>query len=356
MSEQNPIDEFASEVDTVRRNVASLQSNVRLASVLDELEDIDTRVNAMPQRVLALRNRNYAFEKGLESRISDVVLRWSGIRPSVQTRIDQECMRLNNAIRPIEAELSRLIPLSRNPAAGRSLLNQVNADVSNLQSKVNAAQNALKGMYDAFANEINEIHTHLEQVEWMCTQLDEACFQLIPTESCIMAVKAVWYRNDKEDKDDPKGVLYLTDQRLLFEQKEEVATKKVLFITTEKKKVQNLLFMAPVTEVAETNAIKKGLFKNEDHLELRFSGQAPFPFIGLHIFDQPCNTWQGLINQARSGDIQKTRAILVDEEAIEKVKAAPTKCPSCGATLDQPVLRGMDAVTCPYCGTVIRLP
>ena len=41
-----------------------------------------------------------------------------------------------------------------------------------------------------------------------------------------MGVKAVWTKDGKEDKSDPEGTLYLTDQRLLFEQKEEVATKK----------------------------------------------------------------------------------------------------------------------------------
>ena len=46
-----------------------------------------------------------------------------------------------------------------------------------------------------------------------------------------MAVRATW---QKGGEDNPQGILYLTDQRLLFEQKQEIGAKKVLFITTEK--------------------------------------------------------------------------------------------------------------------------
>jgi len=40
---------------------------------------------------------------------------------------------------------------------------------------------------------------------------------------------------------------------------------------------------------------------------------------------------------------------------VAKVKEAPTKCPNCGGVIDQAVLRGMDSITCEYCGSVIRL-
>ncbi|MFO8037629.1 MAG: hypothetical protein R6U57_13480, partial [Anaerolineales bacterium] len=63
-------------------------------------------------------------------------------------------------------------------------------------------------------------------LDWMLTELSEVSFELLATESGIMAVKAVWAKSGKQRKEDPKGVLYLTDQRLLFEQKEKVTTKK----------------------------------------------------------------------------------------------------------------------------------
>jgi hypothetical protein len=67
----------------------------------------------------------------------------------------------------------------------------------------------------------------------------------MPTEAAVFAVGVVSLQGSKGSPDDPKGILYLTDQRLIFEQKQEIATKKFLFITTEKQKVQKLVFEVP---------------------------------------------------------------------------------------------------------------
>jgi ribosomal protein S27E len=45
----------------------------------------------------------------------------------------------------------------------------------------------------------------------------------------------------------------------------------------------------------------------------------------------------------------------VDQAAAEKVKAAPSQCPSCGGNINTVILRGMDSIKCEYCGFVIRL-
>jgi len=149
-------------------------------------------------------------------------------------------------------------------------------------------------------------------------------------------------------------VLYLTDQRLFFEQKEEVATKKVLFIATEKRKVQKLLLEAPVAMVENVTISKQGLLKNEDHIELKLAVGAQVQVANFHIW-QSCEEWQALINRAKAKEFDKDRAVEIDQSAVEKIKTAPTQCPACGGAIDQVVLRGMDSITCKFCGNVIRL-
>jgi hypothetical protein len=61
------------------------------------------------------------------------------------------------------------------------------------------------------------------------------------------------------------------------------------------------------------------------------------------------------INRARSKFYDGDRAVAIDQGAVDKVKAAPAQCPSCGGNINQPVLRGQDSLTCEYCGFVIRL-
>jgi ribosomal protein S27E len=47
--------------------------------------------------------------------------------------------------------------------------------------------------------------------------------------------------------------------------------------------------------------------------------------------------------------------VALDQASVDKIKAAPGKCPSCGGTITTVVLRGMDSITCEFCGAVIRL-
>jgi DNA-directed RNA polymerase subunit RPC12/RpoP len=149
-------------------------------------------------------------------------------------------------------------------------------------------------------------------------------------------------------------VLYLTDQRLIFEQKEEIATKKVLFVVTEKQKVQGLQLEAPVALVEKVDASKQGMLKNEDHIEIRFLSGASVQAGHFHIWKEG-TAWQGLINRARAKDFDKGRSVALDQAAVDKVKAAPAQCPSCGSNITTVVLRGMDTIKCEYCGLVIRL-
>lgn len=251
--------------------------------------------------------------------------------------------------------MAHLASIARSPSVARPYYEQVKTEVQNLTSKAEAAENTIKGMYDQLENEYNQFTRHLDQVEWMLKQLAQASFTLLPTEAGIMAVEATWMKGPKKDNDDPVGNLYLTDQRLIFEQKQEIATKKVLFITTERKLVQQLMFEVAVTLVEDMKPTKQGMFKNEDHIDIFFGVGAPYHTIHLHLDGQDCNLWQGLINRAKIKDFDKDRAIAIDLAEVEKVKTAPTICPSCGGSITKPVLRGQDSITCDYCGLVIRL-
>jgi len=198
------------------------------------------------------------------------------------------------------------------------------------------------------------LKSHLTKLEWMLTEISEATFKMLASESGIMAVKAVWAKNGKKDKSNPEGVLYLTDQRIIFEQKEKIATKKVLFIATEKKLVQDTLWQVPVVLVEDVKPRKEGFLNKDDYIELTFGSGAPFALLHLHIW-QRGDEWQALIQQAKAREFDDNRAIPIDEELAERVKNAPTKCPSCGGAIKQPILRGMENINCEFCGDVIRL-
>lgn len=351
----DPAQKLTAEFNGLQTELRTLQGKVNLQSVRDSVDDLKAQIDGLPQKVRDLRERNYAFAKGLEDRAVELGQRWSGTMPSILTVIDQQTYQLQLAVRPVEMQLSSLATQMGNPDYGLTLASQLRTDINTLEGRVSGAESTVHGMYDTFYAEANKFNSELERIKWMLDQLDQASFKLLATEGAIAAVKATWTRDGREDKDDPQGILFLTDQRLLFEQKQQVATKKVLFITTETKMVQQLALDLPLVKVEEVKASKQGFLKNEDFVDFRFASGAQVNAAQFHIFAMDGGAWVALVNRARNSDFDKDRAIEIDKAEEDKVKEAPTICPSCGGTIRQAVLRGMATITCEYCGRVIKL-
>jgi hypothetical protein len=354
MTTPSPAQQIAAQIKELQSKVIDLQGKVRLSSVRDSIEDLQTTVTGLGQRITTLRTRGYVFGKDLESQAKTLADGWIKLYPSLGAQVSVQANTLAAAIRPVETQMTQLVAAGANPLGARSLLNSAQAAVSQLEGKVEAAERAIEGMFDQYESQVGSFKRTLDAVDAMLTNLAEASFQLLPTEGGIAAVKAVWCKAGKEQKDDPEGVLFLTDQRLLFEQKEEVATKKVLFVATEKKKMQSLQWEVPVAQIDKISTSKQGILKNEDHIEVRFLPGAALEMAHLHIW-QDNATWQSNLNQARAREFDKDRAVAIDQAAIDKVKAAPSQCPSCGGNLSKVVLRGQDSIKCEYCGFIIRL-
>ena len=137
----------------------------------------------------------------------------------------------------------------------------------------------------------------------------------------------------------------------------------MLFIATEKQKVQALGWDVPVANIATAAGSKRGFMNKDDFLTvtcadgagLRSPDGASYQTADIHLKGETGEAWQGFIGRVKSGDIAKERTVPVDEKAAAAVANAPTKCGTCGATITQTILRGQTEMTCQYCGSVIRL-
>src|SRR5689334_2209224 len=211
MATPNPAQQIANEISTLQSQVSQLQDDVRLSRVRDAVEDLQTNINGMTQRVANLRQGGYAFEKELEAQAADFVKQWSSLYPSLTTQINSQSATLQAAIHPLEAQLTQLATLASNPNAARPVLTNATSAAKQLEDQASAAERMIDGMYNTLRNNVAEVNRHLTDLESMVKNLAEASFKLLATESGIMAVKAVWYQNDKEKTEDPDGILYLTD-------------------------------------------------------------------------------------------------------------------------------------------------
>jgi len=350
-SDNSAIEQIKHDIDSVRSDLSDLLKKVNFSAVRDEAAELETKIANLPMRIQKFRERKYAFNKALESAAAEFQNQWAVKRGQVQNQISLQAANLQSQLRPLESRVAAL-SLGSTPAL---VVKTLKNEVDTFKTKADAAEDALEEIFNSLKEEFEKTSQQADLIEKALDHSESASFGFLPGESTYSTVKAVWTRDNKEDKEDPEGILFLTDQRLVFEQRQEIAKKKVLFVTTEREKVQQLQFETPVVSIENIKATKQGLFKNEDWLEFQLPNGSFAREVKLHLDGQDCNLWQQYINRIKSGDINSERAIAVDTTAVEKARSAPTKCPNCGGAITKPVLRGQDTIKCDFCGEVIRL-
>ncbi|MCX6053351.1 MAG: hypothetical protein NTZ74_00255 [Chloroflexi bacterium] len=347
----SPAEQIKQEINHVKGDLNDLINKTNLPDIREEYSALDTTVANLVVRIQQIRDRKYAFNKIYEQLGRDYQNQWNSKKFTLQNQITTESANLRTTLRLIETRITILSPMTASILSVNALQNELDS----FDLRITASEESLRDQYQDLKKEIEKLALKLTLIEGTLDNCDSASFAFLPGESVVMAVKAVWTRDSNEDKTDPEGILFLTDQRLLFEQKEEVATKKVLFITTERQLVQNLLFETPVVSIETLKGTKQGVFKNEDWLEFTLASGSFSREAKLHLNGQDGTEWQKLITRVKTGDINTDRAIELDKAAVEKARSAPEKCPNCGGAITKPVLRGMDSITCDFCGNVMRL-
>lgn len=347
---------------SLQSRLNSLRSQASLAGLRDRLEDLDSGLAGLPAALQKVRQQGYAYKSYLENKVEVLREQWQGLG----TRIDQEAAQQGRQLaRQVDNLQSRLSAMGT--SLGAAALDALERELSGLEGKIQDVNQAVAGQFDAVEGNVGQTARQIQAIQWTLDQVAEACFRLRVEENVIEATEAKYLV--ESEKEGPEGILYLTDQRFIFEQKEDVATKKFLFVTTEKERVQKVLLEAPVgsIEKAQPRERRAVLFMKEQ-LELTFGPQAPVT-LALFQLKTDSDPWQALIGRIISGDIDRERigaaapaaaAPSVEEGAPPPVAeapapAAPTACPTCGANITVEIVRGMRSITCEYCGTVIRL-
>ena len=325
----------------------SIQGDILLTRVTRDLADIEAKVNNLPANIANIRSRGYVFKSWLETKAQTLAAQWHEVRPRLDTNVQSQSQQLRYRADQVQAAHDRR--------------QRATADLSALESEINAAQSNLQGMYNPINETMQQTQKQLDDIAWTLQQAEQASFGFVATEAPVEAVLANWSKPGA--KEGMGGVLFLTDQRLIFEQKEEIATKKVLFIATEKKKVQALGWDLPIANLATATGSHRGFMNKDDFLTVTCASGAglstpqgtTYPTADIHLKGQTGDAWQGFIGRVKSGDVANERTVPVDEKAAATAASAPTKCGTCGATITQTILRGQTEISCQYCGSVIRL-
>lgn len=339
------------QLQSVLSSVSDLQRKATFSEVADALASSTSTLSQLPDKIAGIRKRGYAFAAYLEQKTEVLEKRWRLTKGAVERSIQSEMDRVRPLIEQAAQRVDNLEKLKHIALSLKNGLPDAEREVKSAEEALAEAVRRLQSSYSTLQSDISQTDSQLWRINWFLDQLDEASFKLLAGEALFLAAKAEWVATGKGGQD-PDGILYLTDHRLIFEQKETTGKTLGLFGG---KKVQEVEWEIPLNQVNGVTAENKGFFGGKDMLNFTFKGGAKFDRATIEVKGEAdCKFWAAQIERMIAGGANDERAIKPDAEMLEAIRNAPTACPVCAATLPQLVANQLQ-IDCAYCGAVIRV-
>ncbi|MEW6069681.1 MAG: zinc ribbon domain-containing protein [Candidatus Thermoplasmatota archaeon] len=300
----------------------------------------------------SVRGKGYIYKAALEGQV-EVLKR--DIDNFTATSFTQ-AQNLRNSIR---MDTQRLLGMGTgiNATINFGDINLARTQLQQFESEIAGAEGRYGSALSSMESSINNITAQASQLQEVVNDIDTflgrastASFQLKPGENFVSAFEATQI----EGKEKTKGMLFFTNERLIFEKREEVVLEKKLFIATKKQLVKEVKFDYPIGYVKDIVKGRVG-FLAWGGVYVNFKPPCPINQVVFDVKDVEIPQILEWSNYIISGDCE--RDILAEAKAaIEEEKAKlkiETKCPTCGAPIAREIVRGERSIRCEYCGTVI---
>jgi hypothetical protein len=332
-------------VDAAKTRYQDLVKRVQMVDIVRETSSLGGQIENFPEAIAKVRERGYKFRSYLDKKMEVMAEQWDDINTKVQSWLETESASLDDELADAEAYFSRFA--GELTSRSESLLGKFTAILDNLQTQVEASEAKIRALYDSLSREVSTTTSQLYQVGTHLDWLEASGIRLNQGEGLYIAAEAEW----DDGKDKPDGYLYVTDQRLIFEQ----AEKKGGMMGFGGKQVREQKWEVSFDKVEKVQNEDKGLFGGKDFMILKLGSGAPYSEIRCEIKGGiDSKTWAQQVNRAVQGLIAQESNVTPDPELMERLKNAPTDCPNCGGVLPK-LLSGQTEASCKYCGSVMRI-
>ncbi len=296
--------QIAAESTALESALVQLNDQSTFNGIAADIASLDAAIQRVLDLLASARDKGYRYQGDLEDLAYQAAHQWGAVRGPLETDLQSEAQAFQDRLAPLSGPLKQLNAVLGTPEDAVPLLQTTQSAVNGLLGETGQVQSRLEAVYAEVETQINQLNQRLTQIHWALEQLETARFSLEKAEGLVMAVSARW---DEEADDDPEGILYLTDARILFEQKEKEATKKVLFLTLASELVHELLIDERLDQVHAVKAASKGLFGHQDFLEVAFKSPE-LEVVDFHLNGQDSENWAALIERARTGRLAEDLA------------------------------------------------
>lgn len=271
-------DTFQSDRSHLSSELRTLESNAREDAILDDVRNIGSQLQNLPNQLRDFTQRGYAYGKSMQQKLDEIAGRWKNLEEDARYKGQQHSRRLVGDVRDLEDALNRANPIDS--AAAQSLVSRFNSEIQRVRREIDDTKQQIKNQLGDIPQQVSAIADQVSKISNYLKLAGEASFPFKSGESVFIAVGAEWKKTNN-NKENPDGVLFVTNQRIIMEQKE----KQGGFAGFGGKKVQQLAWEAPVTSIQGVTPENKGLFGNVDLVHLKFGSGGPAAEVLIEVKD-----------------------------------------------------------------------
>ncbi len=348
MSEGPTHEELLRKVKRVADDGGDLHAKLQFTQVTDAVRQRRGQIDDLVEQLARVRRRGFVFKKGLEGQLAEA----RELAPSAVEQVMKESRRTAARLEDrVEALVDRARRLTRDGDL-RNNVTQVDLledEKRDLVQAISSAARKLSAITDPVVKAVDAVSAGVKKANQVLDTFEASTFSLQPGEDPIAVVGASWEDAPGGAK---KGNLFLSAQRIRFEQDEEIVTKKTMFFfAAEKKRVHQLLIDEPVGHLASSDDSTRGwVFKDQ---VLGFSWDRAAKARGTTTFEVESGSakdWDTLVESIKDGSVEADRVDGAPAPA-ESILTFAEQCSACAGALP-PAVKGQVTLTCPYCGTV----
>jgi hypothetical protein len=275
-----------------------LQEQITAQAYLKNVTETGQKLAGLSERLETLHGRGYAFGRDLKERIEALQARWLDVETEARAVTEQ-------AVQPVETELRGLQLAYETLSTSEGVAAEIQANklaqkLTLIAQALTEATRQIDSVLGDVPDRIGHLETQLVLLETYMKRIEEACFPFNRDETVYIAVEVEW-KKGKNTKDNPDGIFYVTDQRLIMEQKE----KQGGFMGLGGKIVQELAWQAPLSSVREVTPEIPGAV---ELARFTFGEDGPFAETAIELRGGVDAAWfVTQVRRAISGEIDDER-------------------------------------------------
>jgi hypothetical protein len=299
------------------------------------VQNLDNEIMNLKRRISDIRSQNYVYLRELEREYSELAEKWDPRKVSIESEVNQKVDSFIHKLDSIENQLT--------PQVGYSALKSMEPEARELEVYLDQVRFLVNAQLEEYEQEERRIQNKVFVAENTMDNLSSTVINWLQGENPVISVEA--YILDTGER----GVLTLTNNRIIFEEEKEIVLKRTLFIATQKKKLKEVRLEKPIGTVDTITKGRVGLLKGSGAY-VTFKPSAGLSELKIDLNDRDVENLISFFGMIDSGHFDQEQ-----NRDPEKLRDEMIRCPFCNAPYGEAIYRGQNTLRCVYCGTSFKI-